>query len=39
MLERSSVDICCVQETKFRGKSVRMISTKAVKYKLFWIRN
>ena len=39
MLERSSVDNCCVQETKFRGKSVRMISRKAVEYKLFWIGN
>ena len=35
MLERRSVDIVCVQETRFRGKSVRMISGKAAEYRLF----
>ena len=30
-----SVNICRVEETKFRGKSVRMISGKVAKYKLF----
>ena len=39
MLERKSVDVCCVQDTKFRGKWVRMISGKAAEYKLFWIGN
>ena len=28
MLERRPVDICCVRETRFRGKSVKMISWK-----------
>ena len=39
LLERRSVDICCVQETIFKGRSVRMISGKASDYKLFWIEN
>ena len=37
-LEHRSVDFCCVQETTFRGKSVRMISGKTADFKLFWIR-
>ena len=28
---------CCVQESRFRGKSVRIISGRAAEYKLFWI--
>ena len=39
MLKHRSLDIFCVQETRFRGKSVRMISGKAAEYKLFWIGN
>ena len=39
MLELRSLDICCVQETRFRGKSVRMISGKAGEYKLFHTGN
>lgn len=39
MLERRSVEICCVHQTRFRGKSLRMISEKAVNYKLFRIGN
>ena len=39
MLERRSLDICFVQETRFRGKSVKMISGNAAQYKLFWIEN
>ena len=34
MLESRSVDICCVQETRFRRKSVGMIHGKAAEYKL-----
>ena len=34
-----SVGICSVQETRFRKKSVRIISKKAAEYKLFKIRN
>ena len=39
MVECRSVDICCVRETRFKGKLVRMISGKVVGYKLFWIKN
>ena len=39
MLGRRSAEIYCVQETRFRGNSVRMINGKAAKYKLFWIGN
>ena len=34
MLGRRSVDICCLLETRFRGKSVKIISEKAAQYKL-----
>ena len=37
MLECSSVDICRVQETRFRGKSNGMIGEKTAEYRLFWI--
>ena len=39
MLEHKSVEICCIQETRFRGKLVRMIIGKAAQYKLFWKQN
>ena len=39
MLERRLVRVCCVQETRFRGNSVKMINGKTAKYKLFWIEN
>ena len=39
MLERRLVRVCCVQATRFRGKSVKMINGKTAKYKLFWIEN
>ena len=39
MLEHRSVDICCLLETRFRGKSVRIISGKAAQCKLLWIGN
>ena len=39
MLERRPLDICCVHQTRFSGKSVRMISGKEEKYKLFWMGN
>ena len=39
MLEHRTVDICCIQEIKFSGKSVRMISGKGAKYKLLLIEN
>ena len=39
MLDHRSVGICCVKGARFRGKSVTMISGKAVEYKLFCIGN
>ena len=38
MIKCMSLDICCVQKTRFRGNLVRMISGKAAVYRLFWIR-
>ena len=34
MLEHRSVEICCLLETRFRGKSVRKINGKAAQYKV-----
>ena len=39
MLERRSVDICCVQESRFRRNFVRIIKGKSSPYELFWIGN
>lgn len=39
MVEPRSIDICCVQETRFRGMLVRVIITKALEYKFFYIGN
>ena len=39
MLERREVDVCCVQEHRWRGRSVRMIEGKAERYKFFWKGN
>lgn len=40
MVEPRSIDICCVHiETRFRGMLVRVISTKALEYKFFYIGN
>ena len=36
-LERRKIDICCVQETRWRGGSARMITGKENRYKFFWI--
>ena len=38
-LERRDIDLCCVQETRWRGKSVRMVEGKQARYKIFWIGN
>ena len=38
ILERMSLDICCVQETRFRGKSVKMVSRKAAKERNFFAK-
>ena len=39
VIEQRSVDICCLLETRFREKSVRIISGKSAQYKLFWTGN
>ena len=36
MLTRRNVDICCLQETRWRGGSARKIEGKNCKYKFFW---
>ena len=38
MIEGRSVNICYIQDTRFRGK-VRIIWGKAAECKLFWIGN
>ena len=39
MLEHRSIDICYVQDARFRGMSVRIVSEKTAEYKLFSIGN
>ena len=39
MLSRRNVGICCVQETRWRGGSARMLVGKNSSYKMFWIGN
>ncbi|XP_057317637.1 uncharacterized protein LOC130662734 [Hydractinia symbiolongicarpus] len=39
MLERRSVDMCCVQEVRWKGVSVRFVEGRRARYKLFWIGN
>ena len=36
-LERRNLDICCVQEVRWRGASARMLTGKSSQYKLFWV--
>ena len=38
-LERRNVDICCVQEVRFRGKQSRLFEGKEMKYKFTWSGN
>lgn len=37
MLCRRDVDLCCIQECRWRGASARMISGKDSMYKFFWV--
>ena len=39
MLERRRVDVCCVQETRWRGASARILTGKEHSYKFFWVGN
>jgi len=36
MLMRRKVDVCCVQETRWKGEGVRMIKANNVKYKFYY---
>ncbi len=36
VLGRRKVDICCVQETRWKGKGVRMLGGTETRYKFFW---
>ena len=36
MLSRRKVDICCVQETRWRGGSARMAAGNDTRFKIFW---
>ncbi len=38
-LSRRGIDVCCLQETRFRGASTRMIDGKDSRYKFFWVGN
>ena len=38
-MERRGVDVCCLQETRWRGASARKISGKAATYKFLWSGN
>ena len=38
-LSRRKVDICCVQETSYRGGHCSIITGKDSRYKLFWSGN
>ena len=38
-LSRRNVDVCCIQETKYRGGNCRTIKGKDTRYKLYWSRN
>ena len=38
-LSRRKVDLCCVQETRYRGGHRRIITGKDSRYKLFWSGN
>ena len=38
-MSRRKVDLCCLQETRWRGGSARMLKGKDSRYKLFWSGN
>ena len=38
-LSRRKVDVCCIQETRYRGGSYRTIKGKDTRYKLYWSGN
>ncbi|ESO08376.1 hypothetical protein HELRODRAFT_169195 [Helobdella robusta] len=36
MLERRRIDICCLQETRWKSNDVCLVNSDKEKYKLFW---
>ena len=38
-LSRRKVDVCCIQETRYRGGNCRIIKGKDTRYKLYWSGN
>ena len=38
-LSRRKVDVCCIQETRYRGGNCRTIKGKDTRYKLYWSGN
>ena len=38
-ITRRNVDLCCVQEVRWRGASARHITGKDSRYKFFWVGN
>ena len=38
-ISRRKIDICCVQEVRWRGASTRLITGKDSVYKLYWVGN
>ena len=38
-LSRRKVDVCCIQETRYRGGNCHTIKGKDTRYKLYWSRN
>ena len=38
-IARRNIDLCCVQEVRWRGASTRFIRGKDSRYKFFWIGN
>ena len=38
-LSRRKVDVCCIQETRYRGCNCRILKGKDTRYKLYWSGN
>ena len=36
VLTRRKIDVCCVQEVRWKGASARMVTGKDTEYKYFW---
>jgi exonuclease III len=36
MLRKRRVDVCCVQETRWKGEGARMSRMQNAKYKIYW---